>query len=85
MKLCLGCDSKCDAGGVAAEAECSILHSQLSLTPRLLGPYNTIDYPITIVVIPIIYIVVPLLPHVVIFVPHRIPLLLFLWLYREIP
>jgi len=28
----------------------------------LLGPYNTSDYPITIVVIPLIYIVVPLLP-----------------------
>jgi len=28
----------------------------------LLGPYNTSDYPITIVVIPLIYIFVPLLP-----------------------
>jgi len=28
----------------------------------MLGPYNTSDYPITIVVIPLIYIVVPLLP-----------------------
>jgi len=28
----------------------------------LLGPYNTSNYPITIVVIPLIYIVVPLLP-----------------------
>ena len=28
----------------------------------VLGPYNTSDYPITIVVIPLIYIVVPLLP-----------------------
>ena len=28
----------------------------------LLGPSNTSDYPITIVVIPLIYIVVPLLP-----------------------
>ena len=29
---------------------------------KLLGPYNTSDYPITIVVIPLINIVVPLLP-----------------------
>ena len=29
---------------------------------KMLGPYNTSDYPITIVVIPLIYIVVPLLP-----------------------
>lgn len=29
---------------------------------NLLGPYNTSDYPINIVVIPLIYIVVPLLP-----------------------
>jgi len=28
----------------------------------MLGPYNTSDYPITIVVIPLINIVVPLLP-----------------------
>ena len=28
----------------------------------LLGPYNTSDYPINIIVIPLIYIVVPLLP-----------------------
>ena len=47
----------------------------------MLGPYNTSDYPITIVVIPLIYIIVPLLPHIVIYVPHRIPLLLILWLY----
>jgi len=37
----------------------------------MLGPYNTSDYPITIVVVSLINIVVP----------HRIPLLLFLWLY----
>ena len=47
----------------------------------MLGPYNTSDYPITIVVIPLINIVVPLLPPYCITVPHRIPLLLFLWLY----
>ena len=47
----------------------------------MLGPYNTSDYPITIVVIPLINIVVPLLPHIVITMPHRSPLLLFLWLY----
>jgi len=29
---------------------------------NMLGPYNTSDYPITIVVIPLINIVVPLLP-----------------------
>jgi len=28
----------------------------------MLGPYNTSDYPITIIFIPLIYIVVPLLP-----------------------
>jgi len=32
------------------------------LGANMLGPYNTSDYPITIVVIPLIYIVVPLLP-----------------------
>ena len=37
----------------------------------MIGPYNTSDYPITIVVV----------SHIVITVPHRIPLLLFLWLY----
>ena len=46
----------------------------------MLGPYNTSDYPITIVVVPLINIVVPLLspycryyaplnPSIVIFVP----------------
>ena len=39
----------------------------------MLGPYNTSDYLITIVVVPLI--------NIVIIVPHRIPLLLFLWLY----
>ena len=29
---------------------------------HVLGPYNTSDYPVTIVVIPLINIVVPLLP-----------------------
>ena len=47
----------------------------------LLGPYNTRDYPITIVVVSLINIVVPLLSPYVIIAPHRIPLLLFLWLY----
>ena len=47
----------------------------------MLGPYNTSDYPITIVVIPLIYIVVPLLPPYCYFYAHRIPLLLFLWVY----
>jgi len=45
----------------------TFLHGDLeeeiyATTTRMLGPYNTSDYPITIVVIPLIYIVVPLLP-----------------------
>ena len=47
----------------------------------MLGPYNTSDYPITIVVIPLIYLLCPYYPHIVISVPHRIPLMLFLWLH----
>ena len=47
----------------------------------MLSPYNTSDYPITIVVVSLINIVVPYCLHIVIIVPHRIPLLLFLWLY----
>jgi len=45
------------------EVNLSILHhhEEKEMT-KLLGPYNTSDYPITIVVIPLIYIVVPLLP-----------------------
>jgi len=38
------------------------VHKSLCRGSGLLGPYNTSDYPITIVVIPLIYIVVPLLP-----------------------
>ena len=34
----------------------------LNSQEEVLGPYNTSDYPITIVVIPLIYIVVALLP-----------------------
>jgi len=56
----------------------------------LLGSYNTIDSPITIVVVSppitivvvsLINIVVPLLSPIVITVPHRIPLLFILCLY----
>ena len=47
----------------------------------MLGPYNTSDYPITIVVYPLLIFLCPYCPHIVITVPHRIPLLLFLWLY----
>ena len=47
----------------------------------MLGPYNTIDYTITIVFVSLINIFVPYCPHIVITVPHRIPLLLFFWLY----
>ena len=47
----------------------------------MLGPYNTSDYPITIVFASLINIVVPLLSPYSYFVPNRIPLLLFLWLY----
>ena len=42
---------------------CSSVEDNTFLKERgMLGPYNTSDYPITIVVIPLIYIVVPLLP-----------------------
>ena len=47
----------------------------------MLGPYNTIDSLITIVIVSLIVIVVPYCPHIVIIVPHRIPLLLFVFLY----
>ena len=33
----------------------------------MLGPYNTSDYPITVIVIPLIYIFVPLLPPILLF------------------
>ena len=47
----------------------------------MLGPYNTSDYPITIVVYPLLIFLCPYCPHIVITLPHRIPLVLFLWLY----
>ena len=51
----------------------------------MLGPYNTSDSPITIVIVALIVIIVPLLcpycPHIVISVPHRNPLLLLLCPY----
>jgi len=47
----------------------------------MLDPYNTSDYPITIVVVSFINILCPYCPHIVITVPHRTPLLLFLCLY----
>ena len=43
----------------------------------MLGPHNTSDYPITIVVVPLLIFLCPYCPHIVITVPHRIPLLLF--------
>ena len=48
---------------------------------NMLGPYNTSDSPITIVVVSLLILLCPYCPHIVITVPHRIPLLLFLWLY----
>jgi len=47
----------------------------------LLGPYNTSDSPITIVIVTIIVIIVPYCPHIVISVPRRSPLLLLLYPY----
>src|ERR1700734_3703916 len=42
---------------------CSSVEDNTFLKERgMLGPYNTSDYPITIVVVPLINIVVPLLP-----------------------
>ena len=47
----------------------------------MLGPYNSRDSPITIVIVALIIIVVPYWTHIFIIMPHRIPLLLFLFPY----
>ena len=47
----------------------------------MLGPYNTSDSFITIVIVALIVIVVPYCPHIVIIVLHRSPLLVLLCPY----
>ena len=42
----------------------------------VLGPYNTSNYPITIVVIPLIILLYPCNAHIVTITPHRSPLFL---------
>ena len=60
---------------------CFVSDKQTQWVKWLLGPYNTSDYPITMVVVTLINILCPYCPHIIITMPHRIPLLLFLWLY----